>query len=156
MAERHPSQRRRPGTAVARGEVHQQIGGLADQGAAVDLLARHHTSDGKSCSFRIDLSRETMLYGGLHLLDLSRCNDALCLPPPKVQVDAAKPKGVGPGPTPIDVPQEIACLRPRAGIGPECKESVVQQPRVEMDSALEAVETVIAQHDAECVFVRVG
>ena len=111
----HPAHRRAPRDAIARGEVDDQVGRLAGEGARVELLAGPHAPDGDGIPAGVAQAAQAPRDGRLHPLGLVGGDDPLLLATLEVQVDPPQAQRVGLRPRPVDVPQEVAGLLARPG-----------------------------------------
>ena len=82
-------------------------------------------------------------------------HDSLLLAALQVQVDPAEPDGIGPRARPIDVPQHIAGRLPPDQCPIQRQKAVIEEPLIQMNAALKAVESVVGERDEERLIVAV-
>src|ERR1035441_3190930 len=142
-----------PTGAVAVGIADDEIGRGVEIGARVERFARPGLADGNTSAGFIaeaaESGRDFALQGGSWSAGL---DSALGLAAFLINIDAGEAESVGAGARPIDF-LEIFSLAGSAGLKSEI--AVLEQPGVEVDTAFETGETMIAEDEQDGLVVDV-
>src|SRR5262249_2360825 len=142
---RYTPKSRLPRQTVITRTVHNQVGGLAGEGAGVDRLPRHDRPHGERSALIVDQAGELARDRGLERLGLAVGHSPLALAPLAVEVNAPQAERVRLGAAPVDVAEHIPRVGTRLHAVAKREQAVVEEPVIEMEPAAEALEAVVTE-----------